>query len=677
MGKFEKQAQELLDAIGGKENISAVTHCATRMRFVLNDDAKADKKRIENISTTKGMFTNAGQFQVIIGNDVATFYNDFSAVSGIEGVSKEAAKSAAKSNQNVIQKLVGTLSEIFTPLLPAIIVGGLILGFRNILEGVQIQALGQVVEDGVKKVTSEGVPVWNTITQVSPFWNGVNSFLWLPGEAIFHFLPVGIAWSVTRKMGTTQILGIVLGITLVSPQLLNAYAVNSTSAAEIAKNWSWDFGFFTMDKIGYQAQVIPAMAAGFLLAYLEKFFRKHIPEAVSMIFVPLFALIPTIIASHAIIGPIGWKIGQGISFVVNTGLTSSLSWLFGGIFGILYAPLVITGLHHTTLAIDAQLIADYGSTNLWPLIDLSNIAQGASVLAIYLLHKKNKKEAEISVPATISAWLGVTEPAMFGINLKYLYPFIAAMIGSGVAGMVSTLMGVRANAIGVGGLPGILAIRGEDMLKFILPMVIAIIVPIVLTFFFRQAGIFNKNDLVGAGDVNYTSDSATLEGAQNIDKTEISKGTLVNVTSPLAGEVRELATATDPVFSQGLMGQGVVIEPSEGLLTAPFDGVVSAFFPTKHAIGLISDAGTEILIHIGMDTVKLDGKGFEAFVQQGDQVKQGQKLLTFDIDLIKGQGLIVETPVIVTNQDIFQPDVVGQIPRYIKSGEQLLTATKI
>ncbi len=677
MGKFEKQAQELLDAIGGKENISAVTHCATRMRFVLNDDAKADKKRIENISTTKGMFTNAGQFQVIIGNDVATFYNDFSAVSGIEGVSKEAAKSAAKSNQNVIQKLVGTLSEIFTPLLPAIIVGGLILGFRNILEGVQIQALGQVVEDGVKKVTSEGVPVWNTITQVSPFWNGVNSFLWLPGEAIFHFLPVGIAWSVTRKMGTTQILGIVLGITLVSPQLLNAYAVNSTSAAEIAKNWSWDFGFFTMDKIGYQAQVIPAMAAGFLLAYLEKFFRKHIPEAVSMIFVPLFALIPTIIASHAIIGPIGWKIGQGISFVVNTGLTSSLSWLFGGIFGILYAPLVITGLHHTTLAIDAQLIADYGSTNLWPLIDLSNIAQGASVLAIYLLHKKNKKEAEISVPATISAWLGVTEPAMFGINLKYLYPFIAAMIGSGVAGMVSTLMGVRANAIGVGGLPGILAIRGEDMLKFILPMVIAIIVPIVLTFFFRQAGIFNKNDLVGAGDVNYTSDSATLEGAQNIVKTEISKGTLVNVTSPLAGEVRELATATDPVFSQGLMGQGVVIEPSEGLLTAPFDGVVSAFFPTKHAIGLISDAGTEILIHIGMDTVKLDGKGFEAFVQQGDQVKQGQKLLTFDIDLIKGQGLIVETPVIVTNQDIFQPDVVGQIPRYIKSGEQLLTATKI
>ncbi|NLH34851.1 MAG: PTS system trehalose-specific EIIBC component [Lactococcus chungangensis] len=657
MGKFEKQAQELLDAIGGKENISAVTHCATRMRFVLNDDAKADKKRIENISTTKGMFTNAGQFQVIIGNDVATFYNDFSAISGIEGVSKEAAKSAAKSNQNVVQRLVGTLSEIFTPLLPAIIVGGLILGFRNILEGVQFGG--------------------STIVENSQFWAGVNGFLWLPGEAIFHFLPVGIAWSVTRKMGTTQILGIVLGITLVSPQLLNAYAVNGTSAAEIAKNWSWDFGFFTMDKIGYQAQVIPAMAAGFLLAYLEKFFRKYIPEAVSMIFVPLFALIPTIIAAHAIIGPIGWKIGQGISFVVNTGLTSSLSWLFGGIFGILYAPLVITGLHHTTLAIDSQLIADFGSTNLWPLIDLSNIAQGASVFAVYLLHKKNKKEAEISVPATISAWLGVTEPAMFGINLKYLYPFVAAMIGSGIAGMVSTLMGVRANSIGVGGLPGILAIRGEDMLKFIIPMMIAIVVPIILTFFFRQAGIFNKIDLVGAGDAAFASDPATLEGAQQIAKTEIPKGTLVNVTSPLSGEVRELATATDPVFSQGIMGQGVIIEPSEGVLTAPFDGIVSAFFPTKHAIGLISDAGVEILMHIGMDTVKLDGKGFEAFVSQGDHVTQGQRLLTFDIDLIKSQGLIVETPVIVTNQDSFQPDVSGQLPRSIQSGDDLLTATKI
>ena len=295
MGKFESQAKDLLTAIGGKENIKAVTHCATRMRFVLNDDSKANVKEIEKISAVKGTFTNAGQFQVIIGNDVPIFYNDFTAVSGIEGVSKEAAKSAAKSNQNPLQRVMTMLAEIFTPIIPAIIVGGLILGFRNILEGVQWSSL-----DG------------KTIVEVSQFWNGVNHFLWLPGEAIFHFLPVGITWSVARKMGTTQILGIVLGICLVSPQLLNAYAVGSTPAADIAKDWVWDFGFFTVNRIGYQAQVIPALLAGLSLSYLEIFWRKRIPEMVSMIFVPFLSLLPALILAHTVLGPLGWTIGQGI-----------------------------------------------------------------------------------------------------------------------------------------------------------------------------------------------------------------------------------------------------------------------------------------------------------------------------------------------------------------------------
>ncbi len=284
MGKFESQAKDLLTAIGGKENVKAVTHCATRMRFVLNDDSKANVKEIEKISAVKGTFTNAGQFQVIIGNDVPIFYNDFTAVSGIEGVSKEAAKSAAKSNQNPLQRVMTMLAEIFTPIIPAIIVGGLILGFRNILEGVQWSSL-----DG------------KTIVEVSQFWNGVNHFLWLPGEAIFHFLPVGITWSVARKMGTTQILGIVLGICLVSPQLLNAYAVGSTPAADIAKDWVWDFGFFTVNRIGYQAQVIPALLAGLSLSYLEIFWRKRIPEMVSMIFVPFLSLLPALILAHTVL----------------------------------------------------------------------------------------------------------------------------------------------------------------------------------------------------------------------------------------------------------------------------------------------------------------------------------------------------------------------------------------
>lgn len=350
-----------MTAIGGKENIKAVTHCATRMRFVLNDDKAANVADIEKISAVKGTFTNAGQFQVIIGNDVPIFYNDFTAVSGVEGVSKEAAKSAAKSNQNPIQRVMTMLAEIFTPITPAIIVGGLILGFRNILEGVAWSSL-----DG------------KTIVEVSQFWSGVNAFLWLPGEAIFHFLPVGITWSVARKMGTTQILGIVLGICLVSPQLLNAYAVAGTPAAEIAKNWVWNFGFFTVNRIGYQAQVIPALLAGLSLSYLEIFWRKRIPEMVSMIFVPFLSLLPALILAHTVLGPIGWTVGKWISAIVLWGLTGPVKWLFGAIFGALYAPLVITGLHHMTNAIDTQLIADTASktTGLWPMIALSNIAQG-------------------------------------------------------------------------------------------------------------------------------------------------------------------------------------------------------------------------------------------------------------------------------------------------------------
>lgn len=673
MGKFEKEARELLQAIGGKENVVAVTHCATRMRFVLGDPSKADVKTIEKISAVKGTFTNAGQFQIIIGNDVPIFYNDFSAVSGIEGVSKEAAKSAAKSNQNPIQRVMTMLAEIFTPIIPAIIVGGLILGFRNILEGVPFEMLGQKMVDGKAVFDANGDKVWNTIVDVSQFWSGVNSFLWLPGEAIFHFLPVGITWSVTRKMGTTQILGIVLGISLVSPQLLNAYAVGSTSAAEIAKNWVWDFGFFTVNRIGYQAQVIPALLAGLSLSYLEIFWRKRIPEVVSMIFVPFLSLIPALILAHTVLGPIGWTIGKGISFVVLAGLTGPVKWLFGAIFGALYAPLVITGLHHMTNAIDTQLIADTAThtTGLWPMIALSNIAQGSGVLAYYWMNRKNEREAEISLPAAISAYLGVTEPALFGVNVKYVYPFVAGMIGSGIAGLLSTTFNVQANSIGVGGLPGFMAINTKYMIPFFVCMAVAIAVPFALTIFFRKANIFTKTEDEGKEVEEASAASTSVEDAQ------VPSGTKVILQSPLTGQARELSTAVDPVFAQGVMGQGVLIDPTEGELVAPVDGIVSVLFPTKHAIGLVSTDGVEILMHIGMDTVNLDGKGFEAHVTQGDHVKAGDKLISFDISAIKEAGYPVETPVIVTNQDTYLLTEMVSLPTDIERGSELMTAMKL
>lgn len=657
MGKFEQEAKDLLAAIGGKENVTAVTHCATRMRFVLGDDKKADVKTIEAIPAVKGTFTNAGQFQVIIGNDVPIFYNDFTAVSGIEGVSKEAAKSAAKSNQNPVQRVMTTLAEIFTPIIPALIVGGLILGFRNVLEGVHWSML-----DG------------KTITEVSQFWSGVNHFLWLPGEAIFQFLPVGITWSVSRKMGTSQILGIVLGICLVSPQLLNAYSVASTPASEIAKDWVWDFGFFTVNRIGYQAQVIPALLAGLSLSYLEIFWRKHVPEVVSMIFVPFLSLIPALILAHTVLGPIGWTIGQALSTVVLAGLTGPVKWLFGAVFGALYAPFVITGLHHMTNAIDTQLIADAGGTALWPMIALSNIAQGSAVFAYYIMHRHDEREAQISLPATISAYLGVTEPALFGVNVKYIYPFVAGMIGSSIAGLLSVTFNVTAASIGIGGLPGILSIQPKYMIPFAGIMLVAIIVPMVLTFFFRKAGLFTKTE----DDTELKEEFAAQEEAEFASHTATPTvhAESAEVVSPLAGQVKPLSQATDPVFSSGVMGQGVVIEPSQGELVSPVNGTVTVLFPTKHAVGIVSEEGVEMLMHIGMDTVSLDGKGFETHVEQGDKVVVGQQLISFDMDVIKKAGLVTETPVIITNQDDFQADVEGNLPRDINRGDVLMTATR-
>lgn len=654
MGKFEQEAKDLLAAIGGKENVTAVTHCATRMRFVLGDDKKAYVKTIEAIPAVKGTFTNAGQFQVIIGNDVPIFYNDFTAVSGIEGVSKEAAKSAAKSNQNPVQRVMTTLAEIFTPIIPALIVGGLILGFRNVLEGVHWSML-----DG------------KTITEVSQFWSGVNHFLWLPGEAIFQFLPVGITWSVSRKMGTSQILGIVLGICLVSPQLLNAYSVASTPASEIAKDWVWDFGFFTVNRIGYQAQVIPALLAGLSLSYLEIFWRKHVPEVVSMIFVPFLSLIPALILAHTVLGPIGWTIGQALSTVVLAGLTGPVKWLFGAVFGALYAPFVITGLHHMTNAIDTQLIADAGGTALWPMIALSNIAQGSAVFAYYIMHRHDEREAQISLPATISAYLGVTEPALFGVNVKYIYPFVAGMIGSSIAGLLSVTFNVTAASIGIGGLPGILSIQPKYMIPFAGIMLVAIIVPMVLTFFFRKAGLFTKTEDSTELQAEFAAQEEA-EFAVHAEPTALVK--TAQLVSPLAGQVKPLSQATDPVFSSGVMGQGVVIEPSQGELVSPVNGTVTVLFPTKHAVGIVSEEGVEMLMHIGMDTVSLDGKGFEAHVEQGDKVVVGQQLISFDMDVIKEAGLVTETPVIITNQDDFQADVEGDLPRDIKRGEVLMIA---
>lgn len=625
MAKYEKDVRELLDAIGGKSNISAVSHCMTRMRFVLADEKKADVKRIEGISSVKGTFTQAGQFQVIIGNDVSTFFNEFTAYAGVEGVSKEAAKQAAKSNQTWIQRMMSNLGEIFAPIIPALICGGLVLGFRNVIDSIAF------FENGTK-----------TLVQISQFWAGVDSFLWLIGEAVFWLLPVGIVWSITKKMGTTQILGIILGLTLVSSQLLNGFSVASTPADQIPV---WDFGFAQVKMIGYQGQVIAAMMAGFVLVYLEKFFRKHCPAVVSMIVVPFCSLVPAVFVAHMIVGPIGWAIGNTIGNVVYAGLTSNFRFVFAGIFGLVYAPIVMTGLHHMTNAIDSQLVTATGGTMLWPMIALSNIAQGSSVLAMSVLQKKNERAQQVNVPALISCYLGVTEPALFGVNLKYGFPLVCGMIGSGCAALISVGFGVEAASIGVGGIPGILSIFPQFWGIFALAMAAAIVIPFVLTYLVGSRKLKTEERL------GEEAETGSGEESRQPEKHQEEKGTEGSLKAFLSGRAVPLEEVPDEVFSQKVMGDGMAILPSDSTVLAPADAQVSVVMEdSRHACGLTLGNGMEVLIHVGIDTVNLQGDGFELLVKQGEQVRCGQPLLRFDPDKIRAAGLPTITVMVVTDE---------------------------
>ena len=456
----QQDVTKIIELVGGEENIGSVTHCLTRLRFVLNAPDKADPKAIEEIGVVKGCFTNAGQFQVVIGNEVDEVYKELTRQTGMTGSTKEDAKVAARQNMNLLERGISHLAEIFVPLLPAIITGGLILGFRNVIGDIKMF-------DG------------QTLTQISQFWATVHSFLWLIGEAIFFFLPVGVCWSTVKKLGGTPILGITLGITLVSPQLMNAYLIGK-QMPEV-----WDFGLFAIEKVGYQAQVIPAMLAGVVLAMIETSLKRIVPAYLYLVVVPFVSLLLSVILAHAVIGPFGRELGNGVAYVAKAAMTGQFAVVGAMIFGFLYAPLVVTGIHHTTNAVDLQLMQELGGTPIWPLIALSNIAQASSVVGIIIISRKHG-ERDISVPAAISAYLGVTEPAMYGINLKYKFPMLSAMVGSAIAAGVCGAFGVMANGIGVGGLPGILSIQPQFWGIFLVAMIIAIVVPALLTVTFYK-----------------------------------------------------------------------------------------------------------------------------------------------------------------------------------------------
>ncbi|MER5090804.1 PTS trehalose transporter subunit IIBC [Providencia stuartii] len=450
-----KAIEELIALIGGKNNIISVSHCLTRLRFVLNDPNIAEIDKIKQIPFVKGCFNNAGQFQVIIGVDVDHYYQILSKHLELETKSKDEVKSDAKKNMSFWQRLIANLAEIFVPLLPILICGGLLLGLRNVIGEMPV---------------SDNKP----LTYFYPWLKPIYDFLWLPCEAIFHFLPVSICWSATKKMGGTPALGLVLGITLVSPQLMNAYNLGS-QIPDV-----WNFGLFTIEKVGYQAQVIPSILAGLFLGWFETRLRRYIPDYLKLVIVPIVTLIISVFVAHVILGPIGRSIGNGIAEVIKLLMLGDFAPIGSAIFGFFYSPMVITGLHHTTLAIDLQMTQSYGGTPIWPIIALSNIAQASAVVGIIIVSRK-ANEHEITIPAAISAYLGVTEPAMYGVNLKYGFPMLCAMVGASLAGLICGLKHVLSNGIGVGGLPGILSIQPTYWLVYLFAMVVAVVVPIALT----------------------------------------------------------------------------------------------------------------------------------------------------------------------------------------------------
>ncbi|WP_028402329.1 PTS system trehalose-specific EIIBC component [Ectobacillus panaciterrae] len=466
--KYHQAARDILSQIGGKENVAAATHCVTRLRLALKDESVVNKEELEKIDLVKGSFSANGQFQVVLGPGIVEkVYDEFIDITGAGRASKEDVKTAVEEKLNPLQKLIKTLGDIFIPLLPAIITAGLLMGINNILSGPGIFYRNPDL----------------AFIEVHPAWKDVASIINLIANTSFVFLPGLIGWSAVRRFGGSELLGIVLGLMLIHPDLLNAWGYAAAKAKDAVPYWNL-FGLH-VQKIGYQGQVLPVLVSSFVLAKTERWVAKRVPEGFKLLLVAPIALLVTGILSFIVIGPVTFSVGQGITNVFMY-VFNHFAWLGGLVYGAFYSVLVITGMHHTFLAVDLQLIASTHGTFLWPILALSNIAQGSAALAMMFAVKDDGKLRSMSITSAISAYLGITEPAMFGINIRYRYPFYAAMIGSAIAGFFITLNHVQASSIGVGGLPGFLSIFPKNWGPFFIGMIIALVVPFVLTILFSK-----------------------------------------------------------------------------------------------------------------------------------------------------------------------------------------------
>ena len=620
---YAKIASQVIEHVGGKQNIKSVQHCATRLRLQLKDNDLRNEDAVSDIEGVKGVFLTQSQFQIIFGSGLVNLVCD--EVQKQLGISVDTSADDEKEEKkgNVLQRLVKLLSDIFVPIIPAIVAGGLLMGVNNILTAAMFSG--------------------KSVIDLYPQFKGLATAINMFASAPFAFLPVLIGFSATKKFGGNPYLGAAMGMIMVHPDLLSAYSIG------IAKAPVWDIFGFKIQAIGYQGTVLPVLAVAFILATIEKKLHKVTPTWLDNLTTPLISIMVTSFLTFIFVGPVlreaGNLLADGITWVYNT-----LGFVGGGLFGLAYAPICLTGMHHSFIAIETQLIAAKATTGgsfIFTTASMNNVAQGAAVLAVLFL-TKNEKMKSICSASGVSALLGITEPAMFGVTLKLKYPFYAAIIGSAVGNAYCAATGVLAQALGAAGLPGFLSMLPKDYLNFAIGLILSMGVSAVLTaIFWKKFNIEGEDTAVKTpAKETKTEEVKEIETAKEVtvDAKETNE-----LYAPMKGEVLDVSKSADPAFASKAMGEGVAVNPSEGVIYAPADGTISLIFPTKHAMGITLDSGVELLIHAGIDTVKMEGEGFETFVETGAKIKKGDKLLSFDMDLVKEKGYKTQTMFLVAD----------------------------
>lgn len=611
---YGKCAQEIYQTLGGRENLVSAAHCATRLRLVTVDNSKINMKKLENIDGVKGVFSNNGQLQLIIGTGaVNKVYDEFLKVSGMLAATKEDVKAAAAAQQPLFKRMIKSLGDVFVPILPAIVASGLMMGL--------VEALAKA-----------------SPSFAGSDWFGIFDMM---ANTAFVFLPILIAVSAARVFGGNIFLGAVIGMIMIHPNLINAWSVGSMDPSEIGV---WHIFGFPIRQVGYQGHVIPVIIAVWLMCKVEKWLHKHVPEMIDLFVTPLCTVLITAFLTLGAIGPVfstveGYVL-QFASWIITVGHG------FGAmLMGAIYPLTVVCGIHHMYNVIEAGMLSAVDGLNTWmPIASAANFAQGAACLAVGL-KAKNLKTKSVAIPSSLSAALGITEPAIFGINLRFVKPLVCGMIGGAAGSVLAAIFHIGATSYGVTGIPGFL-ITLDYTVQYAIVLVVAFVVAFALTWMVWKEEAEEVEDI----------EEPKVEEASSENQTE-SK----DIYSPIKGNVIKREEIPDQIFAQGVLGDGVGIEPEVGEVLAPFDGVISSLAETKHAVGITGPENMELLIHVGVDTVKMNGDGFEVYVSDGDSVKKDQKIMTFDINKIKAAGYHTTTAVLLTNSDDYPDFAVAKL----------------